>query len=97
MGKEMLNFQAWAATSYSTPEMNKSQPYPCTDLDNFDICCFHGTAHEERVPAVKTVLIKLWGTVGHRGQAFSLSKIRHSPLFGGKCDIASKFPLKIRC
>jgi hypothetical protein len=76
----MLNLQAGAITSYSTPKRNENRPRPYTNLDDFDICVVHRTIyefyiHEKMVPTVKAVLMKLQETIGYKGQQSSLFKI----------------------
>jgi hypothetical protein len=78
--KEMLNLQAGATTSHSTPKIYKTRLRPCTNLDDFDMCVVRRTIHqfyihEKRVPTVKAVLMKLRETIGHKGQASSVLKI----------------------
>jgi hypothetical protein len=75
---EMLNLQAGATTSYSTPKIHKTRLRPCTNLDDFDMCVVRRTIHqfyihEKRV--VKAVLMKLRETIGYKGQASSELKI----------------------
>jgi hypothetical protein len=78
--KEMINLQAGATTSYSTPKRNKNRPRPCTNLGDFDICVVCRTIHEfyiheKTIPTVKAVLMKLREPIGYEGQQSSLLKI----------------------
>jgi transposase len=78
--KEMLNMQAGAATSYSTPKRNRNRPHTVTKVDDLDMCVVRRTIHEfylreKRLPTVKAVLTKLRESIGYQGQASSLLKI----------------------
>jgi hypothetical protein len=68
---EMLNMQAGAATSYSTPKRNRNRPRLYTMIDDFDMCVVRRTIHEfylheKRLPTVKAVLTNLWGVLDTR-------------------------------
>jgi hypothetical protein len=78
--KEMLNVQAGAATSYSTPKRNRNRPRTVTKIDDFDMRVVRRTIHEfylheKRLPTVKAMLTKLRESIGYKGQASSLLKI----------------------
>jgi hypothetical protein len=78
--KEMLNVQAGAATSNSTPKRNRNRPRTVTKIDDVDMCVVRRTIHEfclreKRLPTVKAVLTKLRECIGYKGQASSLLKI----------------------